>query len=495
LATDKRTVLASISFGQRVAEEELQELSRYFVQTEQWRRLLAGEADVVYGAKGAGKSALYATLIKHEDDLRGRGILLVSAENPRGQPVFKDLVDDPPTSEAEFRNLWKVYFLQLLGQRFREEELDSAEAKQFVAKLEESALLPRGGGLKALVRTALDYVRLFAKPQGIETAIKLDPASGMPAGFSGKIFFKEPSAAAAATGIVSVEALFALADEALVRADLSIWLLFDRLDVAFAESLDLEQNALRALFVAYADVRQYERLTPKIFLRSDIWTRITAAGFREASHITKTITISWDQQQLMNLLVRRILQSDEVAEYYSIKATTVLADVAAQDALFYRIFPAQVDVGSRRPTTYDWILSRTRDSQGSTAPRELIHLLSEAREEQLKRYDIGEAAPADEALVAGQTLKKALEEVSRVRLNQTLFAEFPALRPLILKLKASKTQQTIDSLMDLWRMDVEKATEAASQLVDVGFFEQRGSDYWVPFLYRDALEMVQGTVD
>ena len=79
-----------------------------------------------------------------------------------------------------------------------------------------------------------------------------------------------------------------------------------RIDVAFAESAELEHNALRALFGVYADLRQYDRLTPKIFLRSDIWERITAEGFREASHITRAITISWDNNALMNLMVSRL---------------------------------------------------------------------------------------------------------------------------------------------------------------------------------------------
>ena len=60
---DKLDALNSLSFGQRVAEEGIQELARYFVQTDQWRQLYAGDADVVYGLKGSGKSALYFSLL------------------------------------------------------------------------------------------------------------------------------------------------------------------------------------------------------------------------------------------------------------------------------------------------------------------------------------------------------------------------------------------------------------------------------------------------
>jgi hypothetical protein len=44
-----------------------------------------------------------------------------------------------------------------------------------------------------------------------------------------------------------------------------------------------------------------------------------------------------------------------------------------------------------------------------------------------------------------------------------------------------------------------KALEIAIKLTEVGFFELRGSKedpvFWVPFLYRDALQMVQGPAD
>jgi hypothetical protein len=39
----------------------------------------------------------------------------------------------------------------------------------------------------------------------------------------------------------------------------------------------------------------------------------------------------------------------------------------------------------------------------------------------------------------------------------------------------------------------------AHELAEIGFFERRGErdapEYWVPFLYRDALDMVQGTAE
>ncbi len=111
---DKHEILRSVSFGQRVAEDETDALSAYFVETDHWSRLYRGDIDIVYGAKGAGKSALYSLLLSRNTELFDKNILLVAAENPRGAPAFKNLLEDPPASEREFINLWKLYFACLL---------------------------------------------------------------------------------------------------------------------------------------------------------------------------------------------------------------------------------------------------------------------------------------------------------------------------------------------------------------------------------------------
>ena len=137
----KHEVLMATNFGQRVAEEEVDALSSYFVETDNWRRLFSGEIDVVYGPKGAGKSALYALLVARSDDLFERNILLVPGEKPRGTPAFRDLVVDPPATEAEFTNLWKLYFLSLLCGTFEEYGIENDEAKNLRERLAAEGLV------------------------------------------------------------------------------------------------------------------------------------------------------------------------------------------------------------------------------------------------------------------------------------------------------------------------------------------------------------------
>ena len=89
--------------------------------------------------------------------------------------------------------------------------------------------------------------------------------------------------------------------------------------------------------------------------------------------------------------------------------------------------------------------------------------------------------------------------MSKIRLEQTLFAEYPEVRDKLLALQREKTSQSLDSLARVWRMPPAEAAALAEQLVEIGFFQKRGPkedpEYWVPFLYRPALQMVQGAAD
>jgi hypothetical protein len=488
----KREVLDELSFGERVAEDEGDALASYFVETELWRRIFAGQIDVIYGAKGAGKSAIYSLLRSRSAELEARQIVVITAENPRGNPAFRQLVADPPASETEFIALWKLYFATLLGQLFRERNLAGAEAKKAIDLLVEAELL-QATSLQGFLIGARDYVRRMSRPGALEAGVALDPTTGTPSAVTGKITLSEPDRAARALGRISIDSVLALIDQAFQFNNTVAWLLLDRLDVAFLESQELEKNALRALFRVYRDLQAYRNVALKIFLRTDIRKRIAEGGFAELSHVTRVETIRWDQGSLMNLILRRALKSNRLRAYYGVEEQEVLADVVRQDDLLYRILPEKVDPGKTTRKSFSWILSRAADGSDETAPRELIHFFSTARNLQLRRFELGHNAPPGEALFDGSAIKGALPEVSAMRVDQTLFAEYPRLRPFLDRLRGEKAEQTLETLIRLWGTDETRALETATALVDAGVFVSRGeSGYWVPFLYRHGLGLVQG---
>jgi hypothetical protein len=72
----------------------------------------------------------------------------------------------------------------------------------------------------------------------------------------------------------------------------------------------------------------------------------------------RKVEIVWDVEDLFNLLCRRFRENTAFVE-----ALGLTHDVTNEE-LFDAVFPRQVDQGSRKPTTWNWMLSRIRDGNG-----------------------------------------------------------------------------------------------------------------------------------
>ncbi|HKJ42800.1 MAG TPA: hypothetical protein VKA27_11955, partial [Sunxiuqinia sp.] len=168
-----------------------------------------------------------------------------------------------------------------------------------------------------------------------------------------------------------------------------------------------------------------------------------------------------------------------------------------QENLFYKLFPEQIDVGEKKPKTIDWIIGRVKDGNNIVAPREIIHLLNESQQEQIGRLQIGQDLLDNELLIGRNAFKTALDIVSKVRLEQTIYAEYPDLKEYIQKLEGQKTEQKIKTLSNIWNLDVEQTNNIAKKLSEIGFFEEKGEihsiRYWIPFIYRNELKLIQGS--
>lgn len=498
LTVEEIEVLRQSSFGHRTAEEERERLKDYFVETEYWRQVFQGEVDIVYGPKGSGKSAIYSLISQSKDELFDRNILVVPGENPQGAPAFKGIGDDPPKDEHEFISLWKLYILALCGQAIKDYGITNKKCSSLLKTLEEAHLISSNFSLSKILKYAFDYVKKFANPQSVEAGVKVDPITGQP-NITGRIVFHEPSAQAAKNGDISVDDLYRMASEALKEAGYNIWVVLDRLDVAFVDKPELEAKALRSLFKCYLDTKSNSNISIKIFLRNDIWSNITQEGFREASHIERALNIKWSSEDLTNLVIQRALSNQAICDYYGANKEEILGSFSSQEGFLNEIFPNQVETGPNKPKTFQWMITRTCDAAQDTMPRELIHFLNELRNVQILRLERGRANLVKKKLFEPASFKEALPIVSKVRLEQTLYAEYPELKPYIEQLKEQKATQPLENLEILWDINREKSLEIANKLEAIGFFEKmggnKGTSWRVPFLYRPALELIQGTAE
>lgn len=468
------SLLESLAFGQRVAEEEPR-LEEYFVETLLWRKVLRGEVDIVYGMKGSGKSAIFHLLTAGRNI--PSSIKIIPAENTRGTPIFNAIKADPPPTEVEFIYLWKLYVLSLVASNPQTLEVLKREHSDLYNELALAGIVD--ADRNEILKKVMSYVDSVKIPNILEVGISHDES--------------------ATVKKINVDRAMDVLNRILAGNGDVMWVLFDRLDTVFDDNSNLEENALRALFKTYRDYSKYGNIRLKIFLRTDIWVALTNKGFREASHIIQSEKIEWSEVNIVNLIVRRLLSNPDIILAYAVNAEEILSKYELQREFFYRVFPAQIDAGSRKSETIRWLMARVADGTQQVAPRELIHLLNQSKDEQIKAFELGEALPDGEQLFSPIAMKRALPTVSQVRMEQTIFAEYPDLKEPILSLEGEKSTQSLDTLQKIWDIGDEETLNLASRLVEIGFFEVRGDKrnpkYWVPFLYRPYLKLIQGKAE
>jgi hypothetical protein len=136
----------------------------------------------------------------------------------------------------------------LSGERCAKSEVTGAAAEKVYASLTSARLMDREYDLSGLLQVFRDLARRLFKAESVEGGLTIDPGTGVPNGISGKITLCEPNATLRDQGFLTADRLMAYANIALKESGKQISLLLDRLDVAFAETHELERNALRALF-------------------------------------------------------------------------------------------------------------------------------------------------------------------------------------------------------------------------------------------------------
>ncbi|MBP7902205.1 MAG: hypothetical protein KA015_05260 [Spirochaetes bacterium] len=490
---DKKELISNLKLGSRVAEDERNELVKYFINTNQCKEFLDGDIDIVFGLKGSGKSALYIHLLNKTNAYLTKNIYLIPAENVSGDVVFREIQNDPPTSEAKFIFLWKLYLISIVGNYL---ENDDKFQSGIIDILKKENLIDKSFSLKDIFSRVAGYIKKYREIDSFEVTTKFDQFTGLFTGFSKKITFRPTTSSEEKKGYRSIDSLFKILDSDLKTNHKNIWIALDRLDVAFVDA-DIEENALRALFRVYLDLQEYENISLKLFLRTDIWNNITNKGFREASHITRSTNIQWGNEELLDLIVRRFYQNDSIRQFLKIDKDYDKLSYKEKEKIFYRIFPDRIELGTNKPTTFNWILSRVKDGLGVIAPREIVHLINSIKDAEIRRLELDFKSNKEQSLFDRSSFVKGLDVVSATKLNQTIYAEYPKFKCYIDLLKNQHSEHTINSLSQIWKTSKNKTKIISEELHKIGIFEKRGTrespKYWIPFIYRPVLNSIQGS--
>ena len=481
-----KDVLRSLDLGSSVAEFD-ESLEKYFVENEAFHALVNGKADVIAGDKGTGKTAVYRILQKRYGSLPElRGIEVLAGFNPAGNPIFQKLVQQQVLTEGQYVSVWKAYTLSLVGNWVLEiaGEKQSERFERLNQLLVDTGLRSKDDKPETIFSKIINSIQKVLSPTAAEIQFTLSE-TGVPI-VTPRVEYGAKSDVAPKE--VPHEVALRLLNACLDEIDYSVWLVLDRLDEAFQGFPAVEIPALRALLRTYLDLLGFPRVRLKLFVRRDLFRKIVGAGFVNLTHINaRKKEIVWDEADLMNLLARRIRDNGAFIE-------ALRAKNLSDDKLFYRLFPEKVDQAERKPTSWNWIMSRIRDGNDVKPPRNLIDLVNLAREEQIRaesrtpRYLEG-VSP----LVSSESLRSAHERLSVQRVEDTLLAETAAdTAALIEKFRKSKAEHNLETLAATLGLEGEPLQAAIRQLTEVGFLEGQRTSWKVPMLYRDGLEVRQG---
>jgi hypothetical protein len=480
-----KDILRELHLGASVAEHD-EALEDYFIETETFRALVEDRRDTIAGDKGTGKTALYRILQKRYPALLSN-VEVLAGFNPAGAPVFQRLGEGETLSEGQYITIWKAYVLSLVGNWVlgwnegefspNMEELDTLLTKTGLRSFDDSA--------STVFSQIVNLVKRITNPKSAQITATISP-DGLP--------IVAPSVelgdAPGPQELVRHDEALRLMNNVLDEVDYSVWVVLDRLDEAFQGFPQAEVPVLRALLRTYLDLSEFPRLTLKLFVRKDLFRRIIAGGFVNLTHVNaRKVEIVWDDEDLFDLLCRRLRENARFVTSLGLSAD------ASNNEIFDAVFPRQVDRGSSKPTTWNWMLSRIRDGNGIKPPRNLIDLVTKAQEAQMRKEERGgtEYAPGgDRGVIEPDSLKRGLASLSAERVEDTLLAEAGEHAPLIECFRDGRAEHNDESLAQILAVPVESARSAAKPLVEIGFLELTGETLKVPMLYRGGMSIRQG---
>lgn len=473
-------IIADIDFGSDVAEHD-ELLQACFVETDSFQSLITDRVDVILGPKGSGKSALFHRLTNPNSSI-AKEIDMLAAFNVQGSPIFQHLVQaDPSPTESDLRRAWWWYSLALVGNHLVESIPSAPQTPALRDSLRSAGLLATSGRPGSVWSKLMDRLPRIQEI-GLGTTVGPEGRTGVTARL--KLGRRPPGSPN--VDAHQFEPLLKLEHEILESADRQCWLLFDRLDESFMDSREIERRALRGLLRAHLELSSYGmRVKSKLFLRTDVMSRITAQeGFTNLTHL-RDHRIAWDEDSIRELVANRAVASRQF------RAKLLRDRSVDRGVVCKRLFPEKMRVGGQGWPGFRWVVRFTTDGTGHLNPRNVLTLVRDASRQQaamcqLDNPSISMAGP----VLSARALTASWTGLSERRLQDTLFAEANHLRPWIERFSYQPPIHDARGVAEILGM---KATsdefgQTLADLRDVGLLERTGPNrFKVAELYRAAL--------
>jgi hypothetical protein len=487
-------VLENIDFGYSVAENDAG-LNNYFVVTDVFMDFINDRADVIFGEKGTGKSAIFKHLIKNKEKYQQlNGTEVLSAFNIAGESIFRDLCTETKLSEAEYINLWKIYIFSFVGNWIinKHSGLIIGNVSRLEILLNNIEMRLPSSSAALVFQNISKWLRLNAVPKKVSTELSVSP-QGIPIAIPDIAFGCENQTGKSIFDRFSPSDAFTTLNSVLVEKKVTVWIVLDRLDESFIGQPEIERLALRALIRTYLDLKEFSNLRVKLFVRNDLFNKITRPIFVNLTHVVdRSIPITWNEKDLYNLLCQRIRDNSNVLRTIGINKST------NNDLLFSLFFPKNMAIIGNS-NTWNWINTFLHDGNKIKTPRNLIDFINEAKIAQKHKESytpriINLESPFSNPLFEVSALKTAGIELSKKRVKDTLLAEYTDETKMMINMfRTKKSTYSEKALANLFHMEEQTALTLNIQyLLEIGFLEQTGKNYRVAKLYQAGLNITQG---
>jgi hypothetical protein len=334
----------------------------------------------------------------------------------------------------------------------------------------------------------MNWLRLNATPTSVGIEMTINEL-GVPVIIPKIDLGKQNQPENAAPKIIDLQHAFYTLNDALAEKELTAWVVMDRLDEAFVGKPEIEALALKALIQAYLDLQEFKSLSLKLFIRKDLFRKITQDGFVNLDHVSgRKREILWEDDDLLCMLCQRLRQEQGFLNALELPQ-------ASNEQIFAALFLGLGNPVKRGSVSWPWLLAQIRDGNKVKAPRNVIDVCRMAKEEQLKkeRNAPREYKPGT-PLIESEALKQALARLSASRLEDTLQAEYGMkIKQALKAFTSAKSDHTKETLAELFNHPAETELNTLIEgLCDIGFLAKVGKGYRVPPLYRKGLNITQG---
>jgi cellulose biosynthesis protein BcsQ/stress-induced morphogen len=466
-------IIESLQFPEVNAADQKQNLSLLFQKTTDFDKFLDDTTCLIRGRKGTGKTALYWLFLQHKNVAQklahGRldNTVFLSAhgrfqESRPSRDEFQIIHQTLQQNSGTWEAFWRAY---LLLRCYQNDLFRFPKGK-------------KGAKFSELKITINNLPRETWQSENTQALLELSTNPQL--------------------RLIVKDAISILLNEETKNKSQKLWFLYDDLDEDFPEAGEVRQQALTGLFqlVQSCDANRLTEIRFKIFLREDIWNRLS---FDNKSHFTgRDILLQWARIDFLRLALRQAIQSDfkNLVDRVSPVAVESI-DQANEDAIdkaLELLWGSRRRGGNRAKKVSQWVYERLTDSSGTTFPRSLSILLKEAKEQELTYKGQSSSKLRTDRLLQGKSLESGLKKASEKRCEE-IKEEYPNLIKFFDSLKGKLAFLSKEQLQPIWKDSAEEVIanfeEFVSFLGEIGIIEWREKEKRYKFadIYVYGFEM------